>query len=830
MSKFYTNIFHSGNRIFVREVNNDKRRNFVDKYSPYLFVPTKNKSDYKTIHGESVDTMRFSDIKDCKDFVEQYKQVENFNIYGDTDYIIRYIHDKYMPCNYDVSKVKVVCFDLECEAEYGFPDIEMANEKLICITLHDSIEDIYHVVGTGDYHNDEENVIYYHCRDEMHLVDTFIEVFNEIGPDIVTGWNIDTFDIPYLINRIIRLYDFAHAKKLSPWNIVFERTIRMKGQERQSYKIVGVSTLDYIDLYKKFTYTNQESYSLDNIGFVELGEKKLSYDEFINIKDFYKNDYQKFVDYNIKDVQLVNKLEDKLKLIELCMTMAYEAGVNYVDVYSQVKTWDAIIYNHLLNQKIVVPPKKQAIKSKYEGAYVKEPITGMHDWVVSFDLNSLYPNLIVQYNISPETLIKKQPFDVTVDQLLEQTVELPALVNETMAANGTFYSTQKQGFFGELMERMYNERVHAKDKMFEYQQMKQKMGVDDPYVDNNIAKYNTIQMAKKIQLNSAYGALANEYFRFYDVKLAEAITMSGQLSIRWIENSLDEFFNKIFETEDEKFVVAADTDSVYIRLGKLLDNVFDENVSLDKKIDYIDKVCEESIEPFIGDKYKELSNYLNCYRQRMEMSREVVSDKGIWTSKKRYILNVHDNEGVRNKEPYLKVMGIEAVRSSTPYACREKIKSSLRLILNESKESLINFVDSFRQEFKEEEVMEIAFPRSANGINKYYDSDLIYKKGTPIHVRGVLLYNKLLKEHKLERKYPLIQEGEKIKFIYLKLPNILHENIISFPNVLPKEFRLDQYIDYDLQFEKSYMDPLKLVVDAINWDLENKQTLEQFFI
>ena len=586
--------------------------------------------------------------------------------------------------------------------------------------------------------------------------------------------------------------------------------------------------LDYLDLYRKHTFVRRESYKLDYIGEVELGEKKTEnpYDTF---KEFYQNDHQLFVEYNIQDVELVDKLEDKMQLIALHLTMAYEGKVNYQDVFGQVRMWDTIIYNYLKQRNIVIPPKARSDKdAKYAGAYVKEPIPGKYDWVVSFDLNSLYPHLIMQYNISPETLLDQRHPSVTVDKILAEDINFELYKDSAVCANGAMYRKDVRGFLPELMEKMYNERVIFKKRMITAKKKYEKSKTKE--LEKEIARCNNIQMAKKISLNSAYGAIGNQYFRYYKLANAEAITLSGQVSIRWIENRMNNYLNKILKTEGEDYVIASDTDSIYLNLGPLVEVIYKDREKDGASIcSFLNKVCEMELEKYITSSYETLAKYVNAYDQKMFMKRENIADRGIWTAKKRYILNVWDSEGVRYDEPKLKMMGIEAVKSSTPAPCRTMIKDGLKLMMNGTEEDVIHFIDDCRAKFKTLPPEQIAFPRTASNVLKYRSVADIYMKGTPIHIRGALLFNHYIKQKKLDNKYSLIGNGEKVKFIYLKKPNIIQENVISFIQDFPTEIGLDKYIDYDLQFEKSFVEPLKAILDAIGWNVEKTVNLELFF-
>ena len=336
-------------------------------------------------------------------------------------------------------------------------------------------------------------------------------------------------------------------------------------------------------------------------------------------------------------------------------------------------------------------------------------------------------------------------------------------------------------------------------------------------------------MSKKILLNSAYGACANQYFLYYDPDLAEAITMSGQLSIRWIEKHINIYINNLLKTKNIDYVIAADTDSVYITFDKLVTEVFPEGATTSKIITFLDTICKDKIQLHINQGYKNLHSYVNAYEQKMFMEREVIADKGIWTAKKRYILNVYDNEGVTYKEPKLKIMGIESVRSSTPEWCRDNLQSLIKTIITTDEKTVVKKINDYRDIFKKLKFIDIAFPRSVRGLDKYKSSKDIYVKSTPIHVRGVLLYNHFLKKQNLTNKYQSIRDGDKVKFAYLKEPNKIGENVIAISSVLPKEFNLEKYIDYDTQFDKSFLQPVKNILNAIGWKSEHTGSLELFF-
>ena len=822
-----------GDHFLVRGYENGRHFMTKEKFDPTLFVPSNKKTKYQTLEGEYVEAVQPGSVRDCREFIKRYEGVENFKIYGNTGYIYQYISENYPEeeIKFDTNKVKITTLDIEVASENGFPDVESAAEEVLLITIQDYSTKQIRTWGKGPFTNKQDNVIYKGFRTEYELLDDFINwwMIETNTPEVVTGWNSELYDIPYLVRRIDRILGEKLMKRLSPWGLVTERETYIAGRKHISYDVGGITQLDYLNLYKKFTYKAQESYRLDYIASVELGQKKLDHSEFDTFKDFYTKGWQKFVEYNIIDVELVDRLEDKMKLIELAITMAYDAKANYADVFSQVRMWDTIIYNYLKKRNIVIPPKEKSEKdSKYAGAYVKEPIPGKYDWVVSFDLNSLYPHLIMQYNISPETLLDERHPSVTVDKILNQEITFELYKDKAVCANGAMFRKDVCGFLPELMDKIYKDRTIYKKKMLAAKQEYEKKKTKE--LEKEIARCNNIQMARKIQLNSAYGAIGNQYFRYYKLANAEAITLSGQVSIRWIENKLNQYLNKILKTDSEDYVIASDTDSVYLNMGPLVECVFKGREKTTQSIvSFLDKVCKVELEKYIEGCYEELAEYVNAYDQKMQMKRENIAERGIWTAKKRYILNVWDSEGVRYEEPKLKMMGIEAVKSSTPAPCRQMIKDGLKLMMSGTEEDVINFIDKCRAEFKKLPPEQIAFPRTASDVRKYHSSSNIYAPKTPIHIRGALLFNHYVKEKKLTNKYSLIGNGEKIKFIYLKKPNIIQENIISFIQDFPKELGLDKYIDYELQFEKSFVEPLKSILDSIGWNVEKTVNLELFF-
>ena len=826
---FYTNVDRYGNNILFRGYNKRGPVTKKIKFEPTFHIPN-NDGDWKSLEGQPLDEIRPGTMRDCKEFLQKYDDVSNFKVYGSSNYIHQFISEVFPDVvTYDRTQMNICTIDIEVGSEDGFPEPDQAKFEIITITIKNNNGSIYHTWGTSNFDSDKcsQNVVYRKCKDERDLLLDFIDYWSDHIPDILTGWYSEFFDVPYLVNRIRRVFGEEMILNLSPWRRVEVNNKTIAGREMVGYNIIGVTQLDYIDLFKKFTLNTlgqQESYKLDHIANVVLGEKKLDYSEYGSLHLLYKHDYQKFVEYNIKDVELVDKLEDKLGLIDLVLTMAYRSKCNLGETLGTVGIWDAILYNEFKKRKIAVPQKKSSDYNTIEGGHVKEPIIGMHEWVVSFDLNSLYPHLIMQYNMSPETIVNNIIPDTTVDKLLDMPdIDIPD--GTCLTASGQLFRNDVHGIIPQIIQEYYDERVVIKQKMIDAQQRYQKNKT--VAIEREISLLDNNQMAIKIAMNSFYGALANKYFRYFDVRVAEAITITGQYTIRWAEKILNEYLNKELKTNTD-YVIAIDTDSVYINFGPLVSKVLPDETDKDKIVTFLNKVGTH-IEKQLESGYDELQTYMKAPRQKMVMAREIIADKAIWTAKKRYIANVLDSEGVRFAEPKLKLTGIEAVRSSTPQVCKQLITDTIKKIITTTEADVQKHIDDLRQEYMKLSPEEIAFPRGVSDMRKFADSSSLYKKGTPIHVRAALLYNKQLDDNNLGYTYERIQSGNKMKFLYMLMPNPIKENVFGFVTVMPKELDLEQYIDYNTQFVKSFLDPIQIILNAMGWNSEKQYTLEDFF-
>ena len=826
---FYKNVIVHRGKLLVRGVLGGKDYSEKLDFGPTMYVLTQKESEYKTLQGQNLKPIKFNTISEARKFKKEV-ETENSPIFGLERFHYQFIGQEY-PNQIDWSKdyIKIFTLDIETTCENGFPDVENPQEELICITIKNQSNKKIITWGVGDFYHDRDDVTYVKCRTENELLMQFMMFWTKNYPDIITGWNTKFFDLPYLMNRIRLLHGDKVISRMSPWKLIERKEIEVRGKPMTVYDLFGITMLDYLDLYKWFIPTRQESYKLDYIGEIELGQNK-NENPFDTFKEFYEKDFQKFVDYNIQDVELVDALEDKLGLIDLSLTVAYESKVNYDDIFSQVRVWDTLIANHLMKKKICVPPREdQSKETKYVGAYVKEPKPGLYKWVVSFDINSLYPHIIVQYNISPEKIIGSNTSGISVDKMLKGSTPLDYLATEgaCITPNGAKFKTDSQGFLPEMMETMYQERVIFKKRMLDAKKKKEKTG--DASLDKEISRCHNIQWARKIALNSAYGAVGNQYFRYYDVRQASGITTAGQFIIRFIENKMNDYLNNVMQTQGKTdYVVASDTDSIYVILDKLVEKTCQGKTD-DQIANFLGKVCDTKLEPYIEKCFKELAEYTNAYKNAMVMKREVISNKAIWVAKKRYMMNVLDEEGVRLAKPKLKIMGIEAVKSSTPQVCRGKIKEAINLIMTKDETALQQFIKEFKKEYFTLSAEQISFPRSCNNLKKYRSSKDIFIKGSPIHVKGALIYNYQIQRMKLQNKYPYIQEGDKIKFVKLLEQNPFRFDVISYVTKLPTEFKLQKCIDYEIQFQKTFLDPMRFILESIGWSAEKQATLEDFF-
>jgi DNA polymerase elongation subunit (family B) len=831
MQSFYTNVELVGSNILLKEIDESGvKRHHKIQWQPTIFVRDNSgeNTEFKTLFGDPARKVNPGTIKESRDFVKQYKDVSGFEIFGQLNYTLQFLYYHYpWELSFDPTMLSIWSIDIETKIpDSGFPSPSNVDGEIVLITLQNVNTGKCYTFGSKPYTGSDTS--YMLCKDEFTLLRNFVSFWSRLDVDIITGWNIETFDMPYIINRIKRIISEDETKKLSPWGYVSVEEIFVMGNKELKVEIKGVAIVDYLALYKKFTYVKQESYSLKHVSKQELGHTKVELpgDSF---NDNIENHWDIFVHYNIVDTKLVTELDGKLKLLELIMTMAYQAKINFNDVFSPVKMWDALIHNSLIKDKIVIPQRAKIESRHIEGAYVKEPRPGFFEWIVSLDATSLYPSIMMSLNISPETF--KGRVQATIDQVLSnpsEYTELATSENAAISPIGAMFDRSFQGILPKLIVNMMADRKKAKNQMLalenEYQQTK------DESLTPKISALNNKQMAAKIALNSLYGATANDGFRFFNPDVAESITITGQFILKRIEERIDNALNAKFKTDKHKYLVYVDTDSVYVNMKPVVERYLksdDQSVIVKN----LEKVAIDIIQEEINKICSDVSKELNFYENKIHFKLEAVGDKAIWIAKKKYVVRVHSSEGVTYSKPKMKVMGLEMVRSSTPAFIRDKLKDSLPAIFDGTEKDVQEYIQKTREEFLKLSVSQVAFPRSANSLAEYSDDATLYKKSTPIQVRGVLLYNHMIKKLNLSSRYPLIQEGEKIKFFYLKMPNKIKENVMAIPadGVLPEEFGLTSVVDKDMQFEKSFLSAMEIIMTPIGWNVVETSSLDDFF-
>jgi DNA polymerase elongation subunit (family B) len=867
----YTHVASIGDNICVRGRTPDGVAQYWQhEYRPLIFLPSTQPTGWVTLDGRPAKPVRTKGIQHARQWKETNKVVE---VHGDIAPVYQFIAEYYPPAlPYDSRNLWIASLDLEVYSGDGFPQLETADKPINAITMvsFNGYKTETHVWG---YHERQvakgfdADVRYHGFTSELPMLQSFVDHWVNNPPDILTGWNVQFFDMPYLVKRLENLMGTSAARSLSPWNRISSRNTTIMGRDHTVVDIVGVAILDYLELYKKFTFVQRENYKLDTIAKEELKESKKTYDGTLN--DLYENDFQKYLEYNLHDARLVRRLNDKLRLLELVMTLAYDAKVNFQDTFKQVRMWDAMIFYYLWQKRIAIPPNVHRSKGEqYAGAYVKEPQVGLHEWVVSFDVNSLYPSLMRQWNISPDAHVPQEVLEaeyrtlvdaghdatpnphadpanltpseragalrqvldalnwITVDGYLETETcgVTPYLrqLNLCITPNKQAFRNDFKGFLPEMLTQLYDERVKAKNAQLAAEKERETVDKKDKRYEvltYEIAKQKATQMVRKVGLNSAYGAIGNEHFRYFDVRQATAVTLSGQMVIRLVENRLNRYLNGYFGTTGEDYIIASDTDSVYVKLSRLkLDDV-----------DKIDAFAENVLQPIINGCFEHTVNDFVVAEDALKMKREAIANKGVWTAKKRYIMNVLDSEGVRMAQPKLKITGIEAIKSSTPGVCRDAIKKALHILMNGTQDEFWKFYDAFEAEYLKLPFEAVAEPRSVNGLEKYSSGYRKFESKAPFHVKAALTYNWTLYDDKLMNKYPTIKEGEKIRFAYLKEGNPFRNGGIAAPDTCPPEWQVEQWLDYPRQFEKTFVKPLQVIMEKAGWTMERKNTIFDLF-
>jgi DNA polymerase elongation subunit (family B) len=816
-------------------------------FKPFLGVPamSSENTSWTDIYGRPAKIKVFNSIPEMKEWKKENDI--GFDILGDVAPSIQFIATQYKK-EIEIQKAGMVIWNIDIEvyvpASKGFCHAEKAEWPINAVTIHEMVSDTYKVLSLKDYEDDRPNVSYTKCRDEKNLLNKLLELFETDKPHIITGWNIELFDIPYIVNRVNNILGEDDVKRLSR-----ERTVKKReatnstGKKEFFYSIQGLIIWDYINLYKKYQVEPRERYSLSFISQYELDKDKVDYSEYENLSELYQQDFKLFIEYNIADTTLVSELDKKLGYIDLAISIMYKTRCSPDSIFGTVQPWDCLIYNELLRRKMLCPPNKHGLKTEFPGGFVKTPQVGLHEWVAVYDIVSSYPNQIRSFNISPETIINdaqvpdelrrvaeelayyKDDNDTDKDRCpceditaIEKYTELFDKYDVCFTANGRFFKKEVEGIIPSIYSKLFNERLGykklSKDKKNLYANTK------DPKVKHEMEQAELYSYTLKILLNSGYGALANPHGRYFDLRIAGAITTNGQACCRGVGKYLNETFTDIDH-------IYSDTDSIFCNLSKLVKRRF-PNGEPNKQdtLDFILKFNKTIFEPKINGYFDRLRVAMNMRELTINMEAECVADVSIHTAKKRYIMSKVWDEGTFHVEkPKLKIRGVEIVRTSTPQIVRDKLKEAVNLIFEtKSNDVLIEYVNKVKEDFFKASFEDIAFPRSVT-----FSNYTLTTKGTPIGVRAALIHNKFIQDNKLKDKYQQIADGDKIKFCFIKEPNMLKSNVVGIVSKLSEELNNVIEIDYELQFQKTFLAPLQTIFTAINWYYEKKNDLSDFF-
>lgn len=831
-----------------------KNRTKSIRWSPTYYMPPSSPgaipSGLTTLHGEPLQAATCKTLFEADNFKKQLEKAGR-GLYGDVPYINAFLVENFphiAPLDKDTLDIAYIDIETDSSNGYATPLNPTAEIQMISIRRRGHTT----TYGTKPYTPTRKDVTFRQCANEVELLSAFMEDWTSNYPDVVTGWNCLGYDMAYIYYRLRLVFaeDLNVALSLSPWGLIRDQKIRVGMLAEDYIDIVGVPVLDYIHLYRKFNQNQQSSYTLNHIAKVELGIEKVKFDdEYENLTRLYNENYPLFVDYNLTDVDLVEKLEQKRNMVRMVATMGHQAHVNFMDTFKQVRMWDIMIYQHLLEKNIAVPPRQQTVKdTQYAGAYVKDTLVGKFNWVVSFDVTSLYPSLMRQWSISPDTFIppevvaerattsadwatvKMLQESISVEKAMEwledpamvQTLEVLQRLGVTITPNQQVFDTTRPGFMGEILGNLFQSRMTWKKKQLAAEKV-----VEDSTTPEDVRKESviaasvgkTMQEVAKVGLNSAYGASGSQYFRFFDTRLAEAVTLSGQLVTRIVERRLNRSMNKWLKTTDVDYVIASDTDSVYINLGAVSAKL----PPTDDMATAIDAFATKWIQPLLNKTFASLYTVYRGHQNLLSMKREVIVDSGIWMKKKMYVMSVLDSEGVRYPKAKIKIKGLKTVRSTTSALTKSLLSRAFEIMLYGTEQQIWTLVEEAEQKYAKATFDELASPTGVNGLEKYIKRD----KGIPGHVKAALTYNRLLEELQLTAYTP-IRSGDKIRWVYLG-PNPWQIESIAVQRRPPAELNIEPYISRVVILEKTFLKPLTDILDELKWSARPKTSLEDLF-
>ena len=755
--------------------------------------------------------------------------------------------------------------DIEVSSQGGFATTENVKNEITAISFCMKHEGVYYALLLDTEkrltNSVNKNLNLMRFDTEIELIQSFLALYTEKAPTIITGWNIDYYDIPYLYNRIDKVLNVEYANLLSPINIVTfdERANR--------YILAGVSCLDYLGLYKLFTYSEEVSYSLESISQKELGKGKVKYEGTLD--HLFATDINKFIEYNVNDVQLVLELDDKLKFIDLAKGVAHKGHVPYEDVYKTTRYLDGACLVFMKRLGIVAPnsrrPKKTSTDSEpggdFAGAYVKPPKPGRYEWIFDVDMGSLYPSIIRSLNISPETKVGRitnwsEVSEYFLDNSSTIDSSLPIYINNkksdiqvkgfrdwlltnnySVSSIGVLYDKSAQGIIPSILKTWMQEREDNRA-------LAKKYGQDGDMAKRNF--YDGRQLTLKIINNSLYGALGNAGFRFYDLDNAESITLTGQSILKsHVEPTINRWFKENLNIESDN-VIYIDTDSSFVSalpIIQLMEKQLGRPLTYEEKSSTTFKTAI-SVENFINNSFTDYTlKHHNVTEHVLNIKQEYVGEAGFWIAKKRYAQKIVMEKGVSieamtggKKKWKLDVKGMDVVRSNFPKAFREFMSNILISILDgDAKTVLDDKIIQFREDLGTKPILDIMFPTGIKEISKYgFDpaNPFMRFKGTTAHAKAALNYNALLMHYGIESKPP-ISDGTKIKWTYLKSNPLNLESLalLGFEDPEPIVDIVEQYIDRDAIFESALENKLQDFYSSLQYGLIPKaeNNLQDFF-
>lgn len=874
---FYTNFDVDWDNILISGYKDGVKFNIKEKVKPYLFISSAVETQYKSFDGKDVARIDFDSIGEARKFIKSYQYNQEIKVYGLPMFQYVYMYDHFKNNVPDTSLIKILNFDIETDNSNGYPDSNLADKQINVITLKLFGSKECYTLALGNWDGGEHEVEIQKLRDagyhlnfksfeqEKDLLKEFVKIWKNLKPDVITGWNIDGFDVQYIIKRLKYNFGDKYPYKLSPFGKIKSGKVEVYNKQIDSYNIVGIPSLDYMKIYKKFTPGREESYSLNYLSGKLINATKLDYSEYGTLSDLQKKDFAKYISYNIIDVIRVEQIDQTINYMSIAFEIAYESKTTFTDCFGTIRVWDVMIHNYLMDRNTVVPLYTGKMKSQsIEGGYVKQPIIGKHKWVMSFDFKSLYPHLCMSFNLSPETFvgmferIKDDPVKYFLENKILAIHDKLVEKNVCIAGNGAIYKRDKQGFIPAIMENLFAKRAshsaeeeHYTKLLEKIREVKLKRGltekltgsvsIDDQTNFDDLTDKEILQLERKytiketqcarnswaikILLNGGYGAITNDSNRFFSNDIAESFTLSGRMSTKTVERYVNKKLNGILNTDGQDYIIACDTDSIYVKLDTLVERFKGKDQD---PVDFLEEYSD-TIQQWIKEALETIYYQTNIFQKKLRMSLESIGS-AIWTAKKKYMMSLPSYKKVRYNPPKIKIQGIEAVRSSTPRIIREWIKKAIPIALSDNDQALKKFVDDKWGEYINLGFNDISMPKGTNDIEAYYDKTNIYKDATPMHIRGCLLYNHYLEQNNLTDHIEKIKSGDKIKVMYLKLPNPIMENAISTPEELPGELNVfEKYIDYEKQFEVSFLNPIKRITEAADINISDQINIEQFF-